>query len=136
VKLSAPRYVHIVGYGRQVITKDLARYYGERQVLLGALRLDSRRSATRLLAGAARMRGTCDASHCGFDGLGSLTWNSTSTEVSMPDNSMTGTYQLNLPKDLLSEAKRQTKPKDEQLHVEGWRTSWLSRISEFLVGKD
>jgi hypothetical protein len=54
----------------------------------------------------------------------------------MPDNSMTGTYQLNLPKDLLSEAKRQTKPKDEQLHVEGWRTSWLSRISEFLVGKD
>jgi hypothetical protein len=54
----------------------------------------------------------------------------------MPDNSMTGTYQLNLPKDLLSEAKRQAKPKDEQLHVEGWRTSWLSRISEFLVGKD
>jgi hypothetical protein len=54
----------------------------------------------------------------------------------MPDNSMTETYQLNLPKDLLSEAKRQTKPKDEQLRVEGWRSSWLSRISEFLVGKD
>jgi hypothetical protein len=83
------------------------------------------------------MRGTCDASHRRLGGLDSLTWNSTSTEVSMPDNSMTGAYQLNLPKDLLSEAKRQTKPKDEQqLHVEGWRTSWLSRISEFLVGKD
>src|ERR1700692_4045043 len=38
VKLSAPRYVHIVGCGRQVITKDWARYYGERQVVLGAKR--------------------------------------------------------------------------------------------------
>jgi hypothetical protein len=54
----------------------------------------------------------------------------------MADNSMTGTFQLNLPKDLLSEAKRQTKPNTEKLHVEGWRTSWLSRISEILVGKD
>src|SRR5258708_413913 len=80
VKLSARRYVHIVGYGRQVITKDWARYYGERQVVLGALRLDSRRSATRLLAGAARMRGTCDASHRRLGGLDSLTWNSTRTE--------------------------------------------------------
>jgi hypothetical protein len=55
----------------------------------------------------------------------------------MADNSMTGAYQLNLPKDLLSEAKRQqSKPSKEQLRVEGWRTSWLSRISEILVGKD
>ena len=54
----------------------------------------------------------------------------------MPDNSMTGTFQVNLPKDLLSEAKRAPKPKDEQLRVEGWRNSWLSRISEKLVGKD
>jgi hypothetical protein len=56
--------------------------------------------------------------------------------VSMVDNSMTGTFQIDLPKDLLSESKRAPKPKNEQLHVEGWRNSWLSRISELLVGKD
>jgi hypothetical protein len=54
----------------------------------------------------------------------------------MGDKSMTGTFQLNLPKELLSEARRQPKPKNEQLRVEGWRNSWLSRISELLVGKD
>ena len=54
----------------------------------------------------------------------------------MADNSMTGTFQINLPKDLLSESKRATKTKSEQLHVEGWRNSWLSRIAEMLVGKD
>jgi hypothetical protein len=53
----------------------------------------------------------------------------------MPDNSMTGTFQVNLPKDLLSEAKRAAKPKADQLHVEGWRNSWLSRVAEKLVGK-
>ncbi len=54
----------------------------------------------------------------------------------MADNSLTGAFQLNLPKDLVSEAKRQSKPKDEQLRVEGWRTSWLSKLSELLVGKE
>ena len=54
----------------------------------------------------------------------------------MIDDSMTGTYQLNLPKDLLSEANRSSKVKTEQFRVEGWRNSWLSRISELLVGKD
>ena len=54
----------------------------------------------------------------------------------MIDNSMTGAFQINLPKDLLSEAKRAPKLKNEQLRVEGWRNSWLSRISEMLVGKD
>jgi hypothetical protein len=54
----------------------------------------------------------------------------------MTDNSMTGTFQISLPKDLLSEAKRAPKLKNEQLRVEGWRNSWLSRISEILVGKD
>jgi hypothetical protein len=54
----------------------------------------------------------------------------------MADNSMTGTFQINLPKDLLSESKRATKAKSEQLRVEGWRNSWLSRIAEVLVGKD
>ena len=54
----------------------------------------------------------------------------------MVDKSMTGTFQINLPKDLLSEARRQPKPKNEQLKVEGWRSPWLSKVSEMLVGKD
>ena len=55
----------------------------------------------------------------------------------MNDNSLTGTFQFELPKDLLSESKRAApQPQHEQLHVEGWRNSWLSRISELLVGKD
>ncbi|HMI75954.1 MAG: hypothetical protein QOD95_292 [Gammaproteobacteria bacterium] len=52
----------------------------------------------------------------------------------MVDHSMTGTFQI--PQDLLSEAKRASKAKNEGLHVEGWRNSWLSRIAEMLVGKD
>jgi len=67
----------------------------------------------------------------------SVGWRSLSPDgVSMADHSMTGTYQINLPKDLLSEAKRASKPKKDQLHVEGWRTSWLTRLSELIVGKD
>lgn len=54
----------------------------------------------------------------------------------MVDKSMTGTFELKLPKDLVLEAKRQPKPKGEQLRVDGWRNSWLSRLSEMLVGKD
>ena len=54
----------------------------------------------------------------------------------MADHSMTGTFQMNLPKDLLSEAKKAPGLKSEQLRVEGWRNSWLARISELLVGKD
>ena len=53
----------------------------------------------------------------------------------MSDNSMTGTFQVSLPKDLLLEAKRASKPKSEQFKVEGWRNSWLSRIAELVVGK-
>jgi hypothetical protein len=59
-----------------------------------------------------------------------------STGVSMADNSMTGTFQINLPKDLLTEAKRIPKVKKDELRVEGWRNSWLSRISELVVGKE
>jgi hypothetical protein len=54
----------------------------------------------------------------------------------MADQSMTGTFQFQLPKDLVSESKRQPKPKGEHLRVEGWRNSWLNRITELLVGKD
>jgi hypothetical protein len=56
--------------------------------------------------------------------------------VSMTDKSMTGTFQIKLPKDLVSESRRQPKPKNEQLKVEGFRTSWFSRVSELLIGKD
>jgi hypothetical protein len=54
----------------------------------------------------------------------------------MTDNSMTGTFQVNLPQDLLSEAKRIPQAKKVELHVEGWRYTWLSRISEMFVGKE
>jgi hypothetical protein len=54
----------------------------------------------------------------------------------MADNSMTGAFQINIPKDLLAEAKRVPKQKNEQLRVEGWRNSWLSRLSEMIIGKD
>jgi hypothetical protein len=66
----------------------------------------------------------------------SVVWALVLTGGFMADNSMTGAYQLNLPKDLVLEAKRQPKQVKDQLRVEGWRTSWLSRISELLVGKD
>ena len=44
--------------------------------------------------------------------------------------------QFNLPQELVSEAARQAKPGHDQFKVEGWRTSWLSRLSELLAGKD
>ena len=54
----------------------------------------------------------------------------------MADDTMNEKFQLDLPKDLLTEARRQPKPSSDNLHVEGWRNSWLSRLSEVLVGKD
>lgn len=54
----------------------------------------------------------------------------------MADNTLTGTFQIKLPQDLITEAKRVSKNKPEALRVEGWRNSWLSKISEMLVGKD
>jgi hypothetical protein len=54
----------------------------------------------------------------------------------MSDKSMTGTFQLDLPKELVSEAMSQSKRSNEQLQVEGWRNSWLSRLSELLVGRE
>ncbi len=55
----------------------------------------------------------------------------------MDHDSSPDTFQLNLPKDLLVEAKRHARPRlpEAQLRVEGWRSSWLSRVSELLVGK-
>jgi hypothetical protein len=54
----------------------------------------------------------------------------------MANSSMPTTSQFKLPKDLVAEAARQPKSKSEQFSVEGWKRSWLSRISELLVGKD
>lgn len=54
----------------------------------------------------------------------------------MADDSPTGTFRLSLPQELISEASRHHEPKPEKLQVEGWRTSWLSRLSEFLIGKE
>lgn len=54
----------------------------------------------------------------------------------MADDSPTGQYQSLLPHDLLSEAKRVPRTPADPLHVEGWRASWWSRVSELLVGKD
>lgn len=55
----------------------------------------------------------------------------------MADDSMTGAFQFTLPQELVAAATRQPpKSADQKLRVEGWRTSWLSRLSEVLVGKD
>jgi hypothetical protein len=57
-------------------------------------------------------------------------------ESCMIDYSKTGSFQIGLPKDLVSESRRQPKPKDDELKVEAWRSSWFSKVSEMLVGKD
>jgi hypothetical protein len=75
------------------------------------------------------------ASRCALQSIGWTQFQNLAGVFTM-DKSMTGTYQINLPKDLLSEARKQPKAKKEHLKVEGWRTSWLTRVSEMLVGKD
>ena len=54
----------------------------------------------------------------------------------MIDPTMTGTFQIELPKDLVAHAKNSKAAKGAELHVEGWRGSWLSRLMEKLVGQD
>ncbi len=54
----------------------------------------------------------------------------------MTDESLTGAFPVDLPKDLVSEAKRVADQKEPQFRVETWRRSWFSRISEMLVGED
>jgi hypothetical protein len=52
-------------------------------------------------------------------------------------NTASETSRFYPPKDLLTEAKRQKpRPVSERLKVEGWRSSWLTRLSEMLIGKD
>jgi hypothetical protein len=54
----------------------------------------------------------------------------------MIDHTSTGTFQIPFPQDLLLESKRVPKPTMDQLKVEGWRNSWLSRLAEMLIGKE
>jgi hypothetical protein len=54
----------------------------------------------------------------------------------MADNSSTGTFRMELSKDLVSAAQGAPQPSVTEFKVEGWRNSWLARISEMLVGKD
>ena len=55
----------------------------------------------------------------------------------MIDPAMTGTFQIELPKDLIAQAKHsKAARKGSELQVEGWRGSWLSRLMEKLVGQD
>lgn len=45
-------------------------------------------------------------------------------------------YDVKFPQELIQESRRVPKPSTEQLSVEGWRGSWLSRLAETLVGRD
>lgn len=54
----------------------------------------------------------------------------------MNDPSLTGSYELKLPRDLLAQAQRSGKPRGQDMKVEGWKGSWLSRLIERLVGED
>ncbi|MFI4889457.1 MAG: hypothetical protein ACHQIL_02895 [Steroidobacterales bacterium] len=54
----------------------------------------------------------------------------------MAENSSTSTYQVNFPQELLLEAQRVPKPTSDQLRVDAWRNSWLSRLAEMLIGKE
>jgi len=55
----------------------------------------------------------------------------------MLDPAMTGTFEIKLPNDLLAQAQHaKAKRKGQEMHVEGWKGSWLSRLLEKLVGED
>ena len=54
----------------------------------------------------------------------------------MIDPSMTGTFEIQLPQDLVAHAQRIRAGSRKELKVEGWRGSWLSRLVEKLIGHD
>ena len=54
----------------------------------------------------------------------------------MSQNQGSATQEIPFAQDLLHVAKRVPKPSQEQLRIEGWRGSWLSRLAEVLVGRD
>lgn len=53
----------------------------------------------------------------------------------MHDQSTMEVSQLKVPAELLAAAHRVAKPKSEQLHVDAFKVSWLTRLSELIVGK-
>lgn len=56
----------------------------------------------------------------------------------MIDPAATGQFELRMPKELLAHASRPnpSRPKGGELHVEGWKGSWLSNLLEKLIGRD
>lgn len=56
----------------------------------------------------------------------------------MIDPAMTGTFELKMPKELLAHARHPNPSRStgKELHVEGFKSSWLSRLVEKLIGHD
>jgi hypothetical protein len=55
----------------------------------------------------------------------------------MSDTSLTGSFQIRLPRDLALQVKKSAAARPGQMRVEHWRGSWISRLIERLVaGKD
>ena len=55
----------------------------------------------------------------------------------MHDPAMTGKFEIKLPQELLAQAPRAAAGRQgQELRVEGWKGSWLSRLFEKLVGQD
>ncbi|HUX72987.1 MAG TPA: hypothetical protein VMV25_03735 [Steroidobacteraceae bacterium] len=54
----------------------------------------------------------------------------------MTDHSVTGSFAIRLPQELLAEAQRIAPQEKADLRIDAWRRSWLSRLFELLVGSD
>jgi hypothetical protein len=54
----------------------------------------------------------------------------------MHDPSTMEVSQLKVPAELLAASHRVARPKSEQLRVDAFRVSWLTRLGELFVGKD
>jgi hypothetical protein len=55
----------------------------------------------------------------------------------MSDASMTGSFQIKLPRELAQQVKKSTAGRPAKMQVEQWKTSWISRLIErLIVGKD
>ncbi len=56
----------------------------------------------------------------------------------MIDPGMTGTFELKMPQELVSHSRRvgADARKSPEMKVEGFRSSWFSRLMEKLIGQD
>jgi hypothetical protein len=52
----------------------------------------------------------------------------------MSDSSITGAFQIKLPRELAVQVKRSAGAAPGKMRVEQWRGSWLTRLFEKLVG--